>query len=122
MQRRPASAMRRNPALRNTILSCTLGVILVATAAGQVDLDPWTIDHFQQAMEAQKARQYDRAVEQYRQVLSKNPKFAEAYLNLGIVYQLQYRYPESISVFREALALKPDMLSADVLLGISYYM
>src|SRR6202521_6032883 len=25
-------------------------------------------------------------------VLSRNPKFAEAYLNLGIVYQLQYRY------------------------------
>ena len=114
--------MRRNPALRRIILPGTLWIVLGATVAAQVDLDPVTIDHFQQAMEAQKARQYDKAAEQYRQVLSKNPKFAEAYLNLGIVYQLQYRYPESISVFREALALKPDMLSADVLLGISYYM
>jgi tetratricopeptide (TPR) repeat protein len=91
-------------------------------SAAQADLDPGSIEHFQQAMEAQKARQYDKAAEQYRQVLSKNPKFAEAYLNLGIVYQLQYRYSKSIKVFREALAIKPEMLAADVLLGISYYM
>src|SRR5579862_1533428 len=114
--------MRRNPQLRGIFLPGALWMVLGATVTAQVDLDPATIGHFRQAMEAQKAQQYDKAAEQYRKVLSKNPKFAEAYLNLGIVYQLQYRYLESVRVFREALALKPEMLAADVLLGISYYM
>jgi tetratricopeptide (TPR) repeat protein len=119
MLRNPAM---RNPAIGSLVLLCTLSIVLGEKVTAQVDLDPWTIDHFQQAMEAQKARQYDKAAEQYRQILSRNPKFAEAYLNLGIVYQLQYRYAESIGIFREALTLKPDLLPADVLLGISYYM
>ena len=91
-------------------------------AAAQVNLDPASIDHFQQAMEAQKTHRYEAAAEQYRLVLSKNPNFAEAYLNLGIVRQLQYRYSDSIEIFRKGLAIKPDMVAADVLLGISYYM
>jgi tetratricopeptide (TPR) repeat protein len=99
-----------------------LGILWAATAAAQVDLDPASIDQFQQALAAQKAGQYQKAAEEYRQVVSKNPNFAEAYLNLGIVEQLQYRYSESIPMFRKGLALKPDMLAADVLLGISYYM
>src|SRR5258708_15144768 len=97
-------------------------MLWIVVALAQVDLDPWTVEHFQQAREAQKAQQYDTAAERYRQVLSRNPKFAEAYLNLGIVYQLQYKYPESVGVFRDALAIKPDLLPAGVLLGISYYM
>jgi thioredoxin-like negative regulator of GroEL len=114
--------MLDNQAIRSIILLCLLWFLVGEIAAAQVDLDPWTIEKFQSAIEAQKAQQYDRAAEQYRQVLARNPKFAEAYLNLGIVYQLQYRYAESIDILRKAVALKPDLLSADVLLGISYYM
>ncbi len=87
-----------------------------------MDLDPGSIEHFQQGLQAQKSHQYEQAAQHYREVLSKNPKFAEAYLNLGIVYQLQYRYDESIKVLRQALATKPDLLAAHVLVGISYYM
>jgi tetratricopeptide (TPR) repeat protein len=90
--------------------------------AAETDLDPWTVDHFRQAIEAQKAKQFDQAAQQYRLVLSKNPRFAEAYMNLGIVYQLQGKYPDSVKVFREGLAIKPEMLAAQVLMGISYYM
>jgi tetratricopeptide (TPR) repeat protein len=109
-------------AVARIIFLGTLWIASVAVAAAQADLDAWSIDRFQQAVEAQKARQYEKAAEQYRQVLSKNPNFAEAYLNLGIVQQLQYHYSESITILRKGLAIKPDMLAADVLLGISYYM
>ncbi|MEO8659227.1 MAG: tetratricopeptide repeat protein [Bryobacteraceae bacterium] len=101
-------------------LALLLGISMIAN--GQVELDSWAIDHFQQALEAQKARRYDTAIEQYRLVLSKNPKFAEGYLNLGIVYQLQTKYTDSIGAFHRCLSIKPEMAAADVLLGISYYM
>ncbi|MFN7995644.1 MAG: tetratricopeptide repeat protein [Bryobacteraceae bacterium] len=99
------------------------GVWLVpGVADAQMDLDPASIEHFQQGLQAQKAHQYGKATEEYREVVAKNPKFAEGYLNLGIVYQLQYRYDESVKALRQALATKPDLLPANVLLGISYYM
>jgi len=114
--------MRRNRTAGRIILLVMLWVVSRSIAAAQVDLDAWSVDHFQQGVEAQKAGQYQKAAEQYRQVLSRSPNFAEAYLNLGIVQQLQYHYSESIPAFRKGLAIKPDMLAADVLLGISYYM
>jgi tetratricopeptide (TPR) repeat protein len=85
----------------------------------ELQLDDWTITHFQQAREAEKNSQFQKAAEEYRLVVSRNPNFAEAWLNLGIVYQRQSDYAEATKVFRRALALKPKMISAQVLLGMS---
>lgn len=97
-------------------------VVHVATIlSAQTQLDRWSIEHFQQAIQAQKSSQFDKAVDEYRLVLSRNPKFAEAYLNLGIVYHLQSRFPDSIKALSQALAIQPEMLAAQVLLGVGYY-
>jgi tetratricopeptide (TPR) repeat protein len=91
----------------------------LAGSEPEVQLDEWTITHFQQAREAEKNAQFQKAAEEYRLVVSRNPNFAEAWLNLGIVYQRQSDYAEAIKVFRRALALKPIMVPAQVLLGMS---
>ena len=85
----------------------------------QEPLDEWTITHFEQAREAQKASQFPKAIEEYRLVLSRNPGFAEAWLNLGIVHQQQSNYVQAAKVFKQALSLKPGMVQAQVLLGMS---
>ena len=114
--------MPHNRTVGCIIVLGTLWLASAAIVAAQSNLNPGSIEHFQKALEAQKAGQYQKAAAEYRQVLSKSPNFAEAYLNLGIVQQLQYHYSESIAMFRKGLLIKPDMLAADVLLGISYYM
>jgi tetratricopeptide (TPR) repeat protein len=116
--------MFRDRIMQGRVLGVALAFALVAAlpAPAQEPLDASSVDHFEQALTAQKARQFDRAVELYRSVISKIPTFAEAHLNLGIVYQLQSKYKDSIPAFHDALALKPNLEAAQVLLGISYYM
>jgi len=92
---------------------------LAGDADSQAPLDEWTITHFEQAREAQKASRFPTAVAEYRLIVSRRPDFAEAWLNLGIVYQQQSNYTEAIKVFKQALSLKPGMLQAQVLLGMS---
>lgn len=108
--------------IRRSLFAAVMLSGFAAVSAAQVQLEPREIERFQAARQAQAAGQLDRAAEQYRLVLSKNPQFAGAYLNLGIVYQLQNKYPEAIRTFRAVLAINPAMLGAKVLLGISYYM
>src|SRR2546426_309920 len=82
------------------------------------ELDPWTTEHFQLARKADQKNDLDVAVKEYRLVLARNPKFAEGYLNLGIVYYRQKNYRESVKTMQTAISLKPDMLGAQVFLGI----
>lgn len=104
-----------------TIVLC-LGPCAFADNNGtQVALDSWTITHFEQARQAETKSQYQKAADEYKLILSRKPAFAEAWLNLGIVYQRQSQYKEAARVFRKALSIKPQMIQAQVLLGISLY-
>jgi len=109
--------------LRFTILK--LAVLLASAALllnAQENLDPWSVEHFQAAKAAQTRGELEIAAEEYRLIVARNPRFGGAYLNLGIVYQLQNKYPEAIHALREALTAQPELAGAKVLLGISYYM
>jgi tetratricopeptide (TPR) repeat protein len=41
-------------------------------------------------------------------------------MNLGLVYQLQNRYPEAMTEFRRALKLKPALTGANFFMGVDY--
>src|SRR6202051_4789151 len=41
-------------------------------------------------------------------------------MNLGLVCQLQNRYPEAMTEFRRALKLKPSLTGANFFLGVDY--
>ncbi len=88
----------------------------------QAQFDQWTIEHFQRAQAAQASNRLDDAASEYKLVISRNPTFAEGFLNLGIVYHLQGRYVSAIRELKLALKLKPQLIQAQILLGITYYM
>lgn len=100
---------------------CCLCFVIAACLTTQAQLDDWSVQHFQKAREAQKSNRLDIAVSEYRLVLSRHPEFAECYLNLGIVYSLQERYPQAITSFKTALKYKPHLIQARILLGITLY-
>ncbi len=54
-----------------------------------------------------------------RRVLSRNPKYGEAFETAGNFFVLNRRYEEGIALYRQALALKPDLWSARAQLGIN---
>ena len=76
--------------------------------------------HFAAAQEAQRNKDYATAEREYQAVVAIAPGFAEAHMNLGLVYQLQDRTSEAVAEFRRALKLKPGLAGANFFLGVDY--
>ena len=76
--------------------------------------------HFAAAQQAQRQKDYATAEKEYKIVIAVAPEFAEVHMNLGLVYQLQDRYPEAMTEFRRALKLKPSLTGANFFMGVDY--
>ena len=76
--------------------------------------------HFAAAQKAQRDKDYAAAEREYQAVLALAPDFAEVHMNLGLVYQLQDRFPEAMTEFRRALKFKPGLAGANFFLGVDY--
>jgi tetratricopeptide (TPR) repeat protein len=76
--------------------------------------------HFAAAQRAQNDKDYATAEREYRAVLAVAPDFAEVHMNLGLVYQLQDRFPEAMTEFRHALKTKPTLVGANFFLGVDF--
>ena len=90
--------------------------------AGLEDLSEWTVEHFNLARQAQLKSNLPVAAMEYELVVAKNPEFAEAHLNLGVVYHQQKKYREAVQALQIAASLKPHLLGAQLFLGIDLYM
>ena len=99
--------------LRKVGILCFASLLLTAQAFAQ-ELDEWTVRHFNQAMQAQRANDLPTAEAGYRLITSRNPRFAGAYLNLGIVYHQQKKYTDAVSVLKTAVQLDPHMLGSQL--------
>src|ERR1700722_13553312 len=95
---------------------------LLTSVAFTQQLDEWTVSHFERATQAQRANDLQAAEAEYRLITSHNPRFAGAYLNLGIVYHQQKKYEDAVNVLRTAVQLDPSMLGGQLFLGIDEYM
>ena len=59
-----------------------------------------------------KLKQYDQAIQAYREALRIQPDDAAAWYNLGNAYNNLKQYDQTIQAYRDALRMKPD--DADV--------
>lgn len=66
-------------------------------------------------------KEYDEAINAYREVVRLRPNYAEAWARLGWVYDDVKRYDEAISAYREAVRIKPDYVLAWDSLGFAFY-
>ncbi len=93
----------------------------VSKAIGQT-FDSWTAEHFRLALQAQRHSKLDVAAKEYQLVISRDPRFAGAYLNLGIVYHEQRKYSKAVAALRTAVALNPKLVGARIFLGVDEYL
>ncbi len=61
---------------------------------------------------------YDKAQEQFNEIIKTDPLFYEAYYNLGITYEKMKDLDQAIINFKKAVELKPDYASAYYHLGV----
>lgn len=91
------------------------------TAAGVKQSDANLDDLLRQASDAARAGRADDAIHLYKEILSAQPKLADAWLDLGTAYYASRRYSEAISALKNALAVTPDLAAAWVFLGLSEF-
>ena len=116
------------PIQRWAISACILLLALTLTGipargqqtSGTPGGDAEIQSHFAAAQQAQRDADYPTAEREYQLVIALAPGFAEVYMNLGLVYQLQNRFSEAMAEFRRALKIKPALAGANFFLGVDH--
>jgi tetratricopeptide (TPR) repeat protein len=76
--------------------------------------------HFQEALDAQKKKDWRRAAQAYEAAIQQREAFPEAWNGLGYSLRQQGKYPEAVKAYDRALALRPDYAEALEYLGEAY--
>jgi tetratricopeptide (TPR) repeat protein len=76
---------------------------------------------FRHGTEAMRNGSFEEAAQDFLAVIHTSPRFAEAYLNLGLVREQQGKYENAIQSLQQALRLKPALRGANLFLGIAQY-
>jgi superkiller protein 3 len=113
--------------MKKSILALIL-ILLVPAAVLASDI-PWmssksddqkATEAFNEGAKYSQAKQYDKAIPLYQKAVKLNPKFAEAYSNLGFALRETGKLDEGIKSYHKAIELKPDLVQAHEYLGVAY--
>lgn len=78
---------------------------------------PQAAEHMQAGIAADKQRQFDVAIKEFKQVTELDPSFADGFISLGQAYMESGDYGSAIAPLKHALELNADLLPAHQLLG-----
>jgi len=78
---------------------------------------PEAAQHMQAGIAADKQRQFDVAIAEFRKVTELDPAYAEGFVGLGQVYLEKRDYGAAVVPLKRALELDPDLAPAHQLLG-----
>src|SRR5215470_15186775 len=109
------------PSLHLKMLSNVLLGLFVFCAPLWPQSAPDVSSAFEQATANMRQGNLQAAVEGFASVVKKNPAFAEAHFNLGLVYEELGKPADAIASLHQALTLKPRMHGANLFLGIAEY-
>lgn len=92
-------------------------VSLVQVQSQQSNVSP----EFVQATQAMREGKLEEAATGFAAAVKRQPTFAEAHFNLGLVDEELGKYDNAIASLREALNLKPHLHGANLFLGIAEF-
>jgi len=93
-------------------------LLLLLWFAGQA-LSPEAYRHMQAGIEAEKQRQPDVAIAEFRKVTELEPTLAEGFVHLGQAYMENHDYGSAIAPLKHALDIDANLAPAHQLLGYS---
>ena len=90
--------------------------LLLLWLASQI-LSPEAVQHMQAGIAADKQRQFDVAVTEYRKVTELEPAYADGFISLGQAYMEKHDFGSAVAPLKHALEMNPDSTPAHQLLG-----
>ena len=78
---------------------------------------PEALQHLQAGAEAEKNRQFETAIAEYRKVTELEPTAAEGFVSLGQAHLENHDFAGAIPPLKQALKLRPELRPAHQLLG-----
>ena len=107
---------------RQVVLPFMIACCLSAPAAIARQAPVQTLESLlTQAKELEQSENYAGAEKLYQQALASFPDQPEVLKRLGILYQTQLRFPESVELLQKALSRAPGYPEASFFLGMSYF-
>jgi tetratricopeptide (TPR) repeat protein len=91
--------------------------ILLAVWLAWQTVSPETLQHLQAGTEAEKQRQFDVAIAEFKKVTELAPALPDGFINLGQAYMENQDYGAAIPPLKHAVQLAPDLGAAHQLLG-----
>jgi len=99
------------------VLAAVLSLALTSLAASPRQ----TLENFLSGAKQLEGKQdYDGAIKVYLQASGAFPDQPEVLKRLGIMYQTELKFAESIEIFQKVLAINPQYPEANFYLGVSY--
>ena len=80
-------------------------------------LSPEAAQHMQAGIAADKQRQFDVAIAEFRKVTELDPDFADGFISLGQAYMEKRDFASAIAPLKHGLEVEPDSAPAHQLLG-----
>ena len=115
-------AHHKHRTLRFPRLVSTIACVVLLSGWLRADQDPSqeVVIHFRAAQQAASAGELDRAVKEYKTVLTLDPTLAEAHVNLGLTYHALGKYELAVAELAKALQAQPNLFAANLFIGLGY--
>ena len=107
--------------LARTLFSALIVPFVLAELTASQAPDHSLHDFLAQASELERRQDYAGAEKVYQRALSAYPNQPEVLKRLGIIYQTELKFPESIEVFQKSLQVAPQYPEVNFYLGLSYF-
>src|SRR6266487_109298 len=98
-----------------------VALLSVTNAAALQDMPAEAERHVADARAAETRADWVAAEQSYLKALNLAPEWAEAMVNLGVVYNREGRSDDAIRVFTRAAQIKPKLVAAYLNLGVTYF-
>jgi tetratricopeptide (TPR) repeat protein len=66
-------------------------------------------------------KEYDKAIVSYKKAIEINPKYDDAYNNMGYSYEKKGEYDKAIASYKKAIEINPENDKAYYNMGVAYY-
>jgi tetratricopeptide (TPR) repeat protein len=80
-------------------------------------ISPEAVQHMQAGIAADKQKQFDVAITEFKKVTELEPTFADGFVGLGQTYMEKHDFASAVTPLKRALEVDPDLAPAHQLLG-----